>query len=291
MTDRMVVGVDGSEANRPAVAWAIREARARDCEVLAIWAWHIPAFAYSAPGYAPIRDDWAAEDFTHMLDTTMADFTEDRRGRVEKRVLEGSAYDILREAASEPGVGLVVVGSRGHGPVANVFLGSVSHGLSHHCPKPLVIVPRRVEPQALAADMRRVVVGVDGSDGAERALRWAADEAKLYGARLQVVAAWTWTPPPVWRAGQAQTWREAQVGAHDVISQALDRLDPHGVDIELCEREGPAPEVLLDSARSADLLVVGSRGLGRVKEVALGSTSHQCTHHSSVPVVVVPDRQ
>ena len=138
--------------------------------------------------------------------------------------------------------------------------------------------------------MNRIVVGVDGSPQSRRALRWAAQEAKLRGAHLSVIHAYTL---PHLGAEQALTTdvitrihREAQ----DLIENEVDQLGELAAAIELscAAAEGAPAQLLLDAAAEADLLVVGSRGRGGFKALLLGSVSQQCAHHATCPVVIVP---
>ena len=84
---------------------------------------------------------------------------------------------------------LLVVGSRGRGPLGGLVLGSVSQACLAHAPCPVVVV--RPQPEQ-ASSRGRVVVGVDGSSHSRQALRVAADEARLRGAVLAVVHAVYW---------------------------------------------------------------------------------------------------
>jgi nucleotide-binding universal stress UspA family protein len=138
----------------------------------------------------------------------------------------------------------------------------------------------------------RIVVGIDGSEGSLRALSWAGREARLRGATLEVVAVWTY-PIPVLLFPAAPAFPEVETLAnetHDLIDGALDKVaeDVAGVSIERRAIEGSAPAVLLDRAKDADLLVLGSRGLGGFGGLLLGSVSQQCAQHATSPVVVVP---
>jgi nucleotide-binding universal stress UspA family protein len=138
----------------------------------------------------------------------------------------------------------------------------------------------------------RIVVGIDGSEGSLRALSWAGREARLRGAALEVVAVWTF-PIPVLLFPAAPAFPEVETLAnetHDLIDSALDKVaeDVAGVSIERRAIEGSAPAVLLDRAKQADLLVVGSRGLGGFGGLLLGSVSQQCVQHATAPLVVVP---
>lgn len=284
---KILVGVDGSNQNRAAVGWALREGRVRGEEVVAAHAWHLPTLVYYAPGYVPIATDEMADEGTKLLQTIVGGIPDHEDVKVEMRVVHGSARSALSHIAEEPTVGTVVVGTRGHGSAPAALLGSVSHGLSHHCPKPLVVVPGSRYGIDLPASMRRVLVGVDGSPQADSALRWAADEAKLHGALLEIVTAWSWSASPADRAAEAPGGG-LEAAAREILQRSVERLPANGVRVHTRVREGMAPAVLLDMAEEADLLVVGSRGRGRTAEMVLGSTSHQCIHRSPIPVVVVP---
>jgi nucleotide-binding universal stress UspA family protein len=138
--------------------------------------------------------------------------------------------------------------------------------------------------------MSTVVVGVDGSAGSVAALRHAIEEAKLRKAGLKAVAAWN-VPPLAyeaeWTAAELdpKTFEEA---ANSALANALADVDTTGVDVSRTVREGQPADVLLLEARDADLLVVGSRGMGGFRGLLLGSVSQQCTQHATGPVTVVP---
>lgn len=141
-------------------------------------------------------------------------------------------------------------------------------------------------------DGGRVVVGVDGSPGSLQALSWAGREARLRNATLEVVAAWTYPTPvllvPV--APDPPQVKTLRKHAREMIEHALEKVadDVDGVDIDLRVVEGDTPAVLLERAKGADLLVVGSRGLGGFRGLLLGSVSQQCVQHATSPVLVVP---
>jgi nucleotide-binding universal stress UspA family protein len=139
--------------------------------------------------------------------------------------------------------------------------------------------------------MSLIVVGVDGSECGDAALRFAAEEAALRSARLRVVCAWE-VPAMVFAGGwafPADLIPEFERGAQDTGEKALSLvagLQPD-VDREARTAHGPAGRVLLDEAEDADLLVVGSRGLGSFAGMLLGSVSQQVAHHARCPVVIV----
>lgn len=138
-----------------------------------------------------------------------------------------------------------------------------------------------------------IVVGVDGSPGSKAALRWALAEARLRGTALEAVHAWM---PPYVAAGLglAPVIDEEYLRAHrEKAEEMLDTVlaevadEAKGVDVRRVVAEGPAAQVLVERAAGADLLVVGSRGLGGFAGLLLGSVGQQCAHHAPCPVVIV----
>jgi len=142
--------------------------------------------------------------------------------------------------------------------------------------------------------MKTIVVGVDGSAGAAAALRFALDEAKLRGSSLRVVSAWH-IPAGAYESGYVTVpvdRSEFERYGASVLDQSLADagLDGDGAGVEVAKvlREGQAADVLVAASKDADLLVVGSRGLGGFRGLLLGSVGHHCAHYAGCPVVIVP---
>jgi nucleotide-binding universal stress UspA family protein len=138
-----------------------------------------------------------------------------------------------------------------------------------------------------------IVVGVDGSDGARAALAFALAEARLRGTSVRAVAAWhvpAAMTGPGFPAPDPALVGELEVEARRTLEQALDDAGDlaAGVEVETSVRPGAPARVLLDEAQDADLLVVGSRGLGGFRGLLLGSVGQQCAHHAPCPLVIVP---
>jgi nucleotide-binding universal stress UspA family protein len=141
---------------------------------------------------------------------------------------------------------------------------------------------------------RRVVVGVDGSPDAALALEEAAKEAVMRGARLDVVH--VWHPPYVVNPIGAVVLLSEEGALHDGAASLLEaiadgglaHLDqrPERVEKVLVKGHNTA-RILVDVAKEAELLVVGSRGLGGFAGLLLGSVSQQCAHHATCPVLLV----
>jgi nucleotide-binding universal stress UspA family protein len=144
--------------------------------------------------------------------------------------------------------------------------------------------------------MQRIVVGIDGSDGARRALEFAVAEAKVRDAHLVVVHAWL--EPAAVAVGSVITAGGVEPElfeeeAERTMREALAAVDTTGLPqgIEHHVVAGTPARSLLDAAQDADLVVVGSRGRGGFTGLLLGSVSQQVAHHASCPVVIVPSHR
>ena len=142
----------------------------------------------------------------------------------------------------------------------------------------------------------KIVVGIDGSAHSSAALRWAADEAALRSARLEIVHAWSFVPvatpadsglvPMAW-TDNVELLDVTRKAAEDAAAAQVEDVlgADHGATVSVVEG-GPA-EALLDAAKDADLLVVGNRGRGTLAAALLGSTSAKVADSAPCPVVVV----
>lgn len=148
-----------------------------------------------------------------------------------------------------------------------------------------------------------VVVGIDGSEGGEVALRFALEEARLRGATLRVVHTFALplsevAPDPFLLEFPSVPGPELEAiaedleqGAKSLIDAALERVlagADAGVTVERVAIDGSPSASLIAEAEQAELLVVGSRGHGRVRGLLLGSVSQQCVSHAPCPVAIVP---
>ena len=132
------------------------------------------------------------------------------------------------------------------------------------------------------------VVGIDGSDNSEVALRWAIARAASSTAagrpvRIRIVAAWNTA------ALSAVKVDEMDAAVRTRVGKIVGAVDHHGVAIEVVITRRGAAEALIDASTDAELLVVGSRGVSGLRELVLGSVSRQCATHAEVPTVVVPE--
>jgi nucleotide-binding universal stress UspA family protein len=130
-------------------------------------------------------------------------------------------------------------------------------------------------------DQYRIVVGFDGSDGAKRALTWAADEARAHGGSLRAVYAW--------RPGEFGSEEEQVAIAEKRIQEGIAEVlgENPGITVDMVSEPGHAAKIILDHASDAQMLVVGSRGHGGFTGLLLGSVGQHVATHAETPVVVI----
>ncbi|GAA3507611.1 nucleotide-binding universal stress UspA family protein [Streptosporangium album] len=281
MTGSITVGTDGSAAATAALAWAVDDAVRRGLPLRIV---HVvdrrpyDAAEFSAPG--------KTDHVTRLAELTLAEAAAvalERRPeiRVTTELIEGAPPEVLRGQA-ETAVELVI-GSRGRGGFAGSLLGSVPIRVAGHVHGVVVVVrPGAVETRG------EVVVGVDGSAECEPALGFAFEQASLRGCALRAVHAWQ-APVQAFTAEADGDLDEIRKGQHRVAADRLADWKETFPAVDVVQEVTcayPVPTLVAASAR-ADLLVVGSRGLGAVGSVLLGSVSRGVLHHAHCPIAVV----
>ena len=283
MSDAIVVGVDESEGARDALRWSVREAALRDGQVVAVLAWglldqHTVVPEDFNPHYTEADADAA---LAQMITVAVAP---DDVDSIQRRVVCDLPARALLDAAYNSD--MLVVGARGLGGFRGLLLGSVSQHCVHHATVPTVVVRNPRDSSGTAG----VVVGIDGSAAAQRALVWAADEARLRATRLTVVHGFQ--VPLVGAYPYTTMTMDPTLmprAARRLLDAALEQVDTTGLDVAPVSSPGGGAHALLDCASDADLVVVGSRGLGSLQRLLLGSVATQVVHHAPGPVAVIPD--
>ena len=300
----VLVGVDGSAPSLAALDWAAAYAKRVGWALHMVCSYSLPSFTAASldGGYAALDDTAISEGAKSVLveaQTRVAphDLT------VTASVATGDAAGVLVEMSKD--FGLAVVGTRGRGGFTERLLGTVSSAMPAHAKCPVVVVPHRparssaagleVQPgQGVPGDVKRIVVGVDGSPSAEVALRLAVEQAEVWGAELNAVAG-----VPVGSGAGMLAWLPAQIDHEQVLADVkagldviVDRfeVDPAQPKIKRIVLDGTGAELLTEFSTAADLIVVGSRGRGGFRGLLLGSTSQAVLHHAACPVMVVNTR-
>jgi nucleotide-binding universal stress UspA family protein len=312
----VLVGVDGSAASLHALDWATAYAHRVGWALHIVCSYSLPSFTAASldGGYAALDDTTIQEGAKSVLAEAEARVA-DAGVRATTEVATGDAAGVLVELSGD--YGLAVVGTRGRGGFTERLLGTVSSALPAHARCPVVVVPLRAEanrgvswsvpdgggsaaseveaaPASPGAagirEVRRIVVGVDGSPQAERALQHAIAQANAWGAELTAV-----TGVPVGNAGML-AWLPSSIDREQVLADTgagmdvlIDRYEAEnpGLRIRRIVLDGTGAELLTEFSTASDLIVVGSRGRGGFRGLLLGSTSQAVLHHSACPVLVV----
>ena len=277
---RIVVGVDGSLGSTRALDWAAAEADRCRARLTVVGAWEFGGFAGALVNTGDARS---------AVDGAVARTTQRHPGvTVEPKVSEEPAAYALIEASAD--ADLLVVGSRGFGGFRGLLLGSVGEHCLTHAPCSVAIVrPADAStppgPGAAEGPANRIVVGVDGSAGADLALDWAVGEARRTGGGIDIVASSVLT-------GTSDYIVTVDVSVPDAARQVVDDAvaratgEAPGVVVRAETRADPPAVALVDASREAGLLVLGSRGLGAFRGLLLGSVSHYVAMHAHCPIVV-----
>jgi len=285
----ILVGIDGGEPSRRALAWAA-ERTDRFGPVRPVHAWDYPLAVWApspfGPGAAPPWSEMEA-----AAKTAAAFCLESLEGvpHEEPEVFHGDAGPVLVEAARD--AQLLVVGTRGRGPVRSNVTGSVGRHCADHSSVPLVIVPCHDTPVPYTP-CERIVVGVDGSEHSTTALTWAIANAAV---DAEIVAITSWQTPvdgPILYGVNRFDVRALKAGAQATVNEAVDKVcaevgvDPTRVTREIAE--GDARWVLMSRSESADLLVLGQRGRTGLPHFFLGSTTTALIHRPHCATAVIP---
>lgn len=274
----IIVGVDETEKAAAALRWAVTEGALHDWKVRAVMVWGWADQHHLDDAFDPGYDQETADKVLEAA--VIRAVGEEAAADVERVALDGYPTRMLVEEADE--ARLLVVGARAGGPLTSLLIGSVSDECLHHATSPVAIVHERPAGERKG----RIVVGVDGSERAQGALEWAIDEARRRGAVLEVVHAWQLPVNTGMYAGTPVYPSSAEELARRVLDMAIDQEDTFGVRVDPHLACAPPVRALLAAAEGADLVVVGSRGLGGFKSLLLGSVSRRLAHHAPCPVVV-----
>jgi nucleotide-binding universal stress UspA family protein len=141
--------------------------------------------------------------------------------------------------------------------------------------------------------MSGIIVGIDGSHDAHRALEWAMQEAAVRYAPLTVVTVHEvpsgWTGNPMILPADEPALEKIRHAVEEAVAKAATQLgESQPASVTVRAVNGFASQELIEASRDADLLVVGSRGGGGFARLLLGAISDQVVHHAHCPVVVVP---
>ncbi|HEX4978799.1 MAG TPA: universal stress protein, partial [Acidimicrobiales bacterium] len=255
---RIVVGVDGSPGGVAALRWAVDEADMHDARLTAVMAWGFLDQHHSDPEvkFDPHYDE-ATALFSlrrHLVDV----LGEERAAVIEREAPCDIGGRALVESASD--ADLLVVGARGLGGFKGLLLGSVSQHCLQHSAVPVAVI--READAATTTPRSGIVVGLDESPTAERALTWAVTEARARKAPLLVIHAWQ-LPAVGHEPAITAAIRDIEAfeaAARRRLDATLRRVDTADVEVTSLTARGNPASAILDAASNAELIVVGTRG-------------------------------
>lgn len=269
----IVVGYDASPEADLALAWAGEAALLAQMRVRAVIVDDLYESQWTGLGRR--SNEELTAQFEGVLKRSGAHGTLERRS--------GTIVPVLLDAARD--APMLVVGSHGHGRVAEVMIGSVSQHVATHAACPVVVVR---EPASASA--HRIVVGVDGSGGSRAALEFACRRAELTGEVVVAVHAWKIGRVLLDHRGLLPPDLGPTLEARELLlseSVAGVRGDHPDVTMQL-EAIPVAPgQALVDQSSTASLIVTGSHGRGAFAGMLLGSVSHEVLCRATCPVAIV----
>jgi nucleotide-binding universal stress UspA family protein len=280
----VVVGIDGSESALRAVRWAAAEASRRrvPLRVVTAFEWthdHRVGEIGLGKSYRDIMLDQARRFLAEAVE--VAERAADGLA-VEQQLIVGLPIPVL--TAESTRAQLVVIGDRGLGGGTGMMLGSVAIALAGHAESPVVVVRGDDEDPDPSAP---VVVGVDGSPVSEPAVAFAYEAAAARGVPLVAVHTWpALLVDPL--AARVLDFDAIEADERRVLAGWTEKYPD--VRVQRVVLRDRAANALVEQSRSAQLIVVGSRGRGGFAGLLLGSVSHAVLHRAHCPVAVIrPD--
>jgi nucleotide-binding universal stress UspA family protein len=286
MTRPITAGVDGTEESLAALDWAGREAVRRGLPLRVVHAWRYAESLATADRNT--QHGWVSEGVAEAVRAVR-----ERHPQLEVSVdvVEGEPVHALARVAAD--AEMLVLGSRGHGPVLGFLLGSIGQQVIAQATRPVVLVRAGDRPAAEAAG-RDVVVGQHGdAEDSAATLRFAFETAAARGAAVRAVRAWTLPPVFAYSPGSLRLLDDAgglEPYERQALTEALAPWRERFPEVPVAEHLelGSAGQVLLAAAGAAQLVVVGRRAHRTAVGARIGSVAHGMLHHAECPVAVVP---
>jgi len=288
----IVVGVDGSTASTAAVRWAARRASKRNTGLTIVHA-SPPVVPETSlvewSGPAPSEVLRAQEEQARRLINDAAKTANDTAGglRIQAKVILAAPVPALLELSNDAQI--LVVGRRGRSALAGVLLGSVSIAMIHRARCPVAVINDEPPAEAASTDAP-VLVGIDGSPASELATAIALDEASWRGVELVALHAAYDSD----RFGIHQLeWAAVEPKANEALAELLAGWQERYPDVRvrrLVAFDRPAHH-LIEQAKTAQLVVVGTRGHGEFTSLLLGSVSAAVVQATRTPVIVARRRK
>jgi len=290
---RVVLAIDGSAASNAArdLVASLSWPEATVIRVVAV----VEPMSALLVGIVPYdQPHFEEREISASLESRLADAASllSGPGRViETRLLRGRPASLIVEEATDVRAGLVVVGSRGLGPIRSMLLGSVSAEVVDHSPCPVLV--------ARGSSIGSILVAVDGSKSARQVVEHLADATYLVGHRLHVLSVGP-TPHDVRPYWPLDTTGPVAGSIDDLVTEEHRRSEIHaaraaeslmkdGLDVRWSTSSGDPAHEIIEAARDfgCDLIVMGSRGLTGLDRLLTGSVARNVLLHAPTSVLIV----
>jgi nucleotide-binding universal stress UspA family protein len=269
---KILLATDGSENVAQATTAAVDIAKRSGSELHLIHVWHD---VHTHRSHAFVKRELQRQG-REILDGEVQRIGEMGGTVAQAHLREGRTFEEVIKLGDELDAGLLLVGSRGYSSMRRMLMGSQSEDIVHHAHRPVLVVRCGENGWPPA----RILAGDDFSEDAREAAELAANLGKLFGAPMLLMHA---VPP------------QSQASSEAVEAKLEDRVGELGGILEEQPQArvaaGDSAEVLIEAAQEGEgptLVVVGSRGLGRVGRLRLGSVSTKVVRAGLGAVLVYP---
>jgi len=253
----------------------------------------VPRLSIPEPEFWNMIRERAEEEAKPKLNEQVQKIREAGGEVSEAHVRVGLPDAEIVELAEELGAGLVVLGSRGLGPLKRALMGSVSDSVVRHAHCPVLVV--RGDGRERCYLPGRILLATDGSEEADAATRAAVEIANATGSELHVLFALFIDetlpyPHPYARERWETSVEQAKHRAREFVGEQAERIEAEGGNVARAHLAFGTPDqeiVKLGEELDAGIIVVGSRSLGGVRRALLGSVSGSVVRHAHGPVLVV----
>jgi nucleotide-binding universal stress UspA family protein len=292
---RILLASDGAEEAQLAATAAVDLAKTTASELHLVSVFPGPEYVrpyyetHFAEAAARLRSE-AREERQEVLDERVERIREAGGSVAQTHIREGETAAEIVALAEELGAGLIAVGSRGLGRVSRMLMGNVSDSVVRHAHCPVLVVRGLARGQAFAFPAR-ILLATDASEEARLAATTAADVAQRTGSELHVVHVGEVRPvihPE--RHGYHVRYEELREGAQLQLEKQVEEIVSTGGSVARAHLRMGRPDeeiVLLGEETGADLIVMGSRGVGGIRRALMGSVSDSVVRHAHCPVLVV----
>jgi nucleotide-binding universal stress UspA family protein len=295
----LLVPVDGSEATKPAVEFALQLAKGQQASICFCHAVDLTgtiaecSTPYGVTDVAPILQ--ALEEESKVVLAAMAARAAAVGVVAETVELAGPPVGAIVDAAREGRADAIVMATHGRHGVSRFFLGSTAAGVLRRADVPVFVVRGGdADAGVRAGAFSRILVAFDDSEPADAALEFALDLAEPGTTKLVLVHAINirelYELAASQRYAATAAFAEERAAARALLAAAAERAKGRGVDVEILVVEGEPVESMLELAKAADLVAIGTHGRRGLRRLFFGSVAEGVVRGCPAPVVVVRHR-